>query len=99
MNLKQFQSLLYRCVTSPEALTVDLSNDRRSSCGAIELLILADKRLSALERIDIYANAYFYRLLDCLKEEFPATLAVVGPDDFGAWPEITCCSTSPLSLR
>ncbi|MGO9062252.1 MAG: DUF2063 domain-containing protein [Candidatus Binataceae bacterium] len=84
MNLKQFQSLLYRCVTSPEALTVDLSNDRRSSCGAIEVLILGDERLRALERIDIYANAYFYRLLDCLKEEFPATLAVVGPDDFGA---------------
>jgi Putative DNA-binding domain len=75
MDLKQFQSSLYRCITSPEALTVGLSNHGGSSSGGIEVLVLGDERLSALERMDIYANAYFYRLLDCLNEEFPATLA------------------------
>ena len=48
------------------------------------MLVLGDERLGALERIDIYANAYFHRLLDCLNEEFPATLAVMGPDNFAA---------------
>ncbi len=84
MDLKQFQSLLYRRITSPDALTVGLSDDGASSSGGIEVLVLGDERLSALERIDIYADAYFYRLLDCLNEEFPATLAVVGPDNFAA---------------
>ena len=31
---------------------------------------------------EIYANAYFYRILDCLKEDFPATLATLGADNF-----------------
>jgi hypothetical protein len=82
MDLKQLQSLLYRRISVPEALTVGLRNEVRSSCGGIGALVLGDERLSAAERIDIYANAYFYRLLDCLGEEFPATLAVVGPDNF-----------------
>jgi hypothetical protein len=35
-----------------------------------------------MERINIYADAYFYRLLECLSQEFPATLAVAGPGEF-----------------
>ena len=44
--------------------------------------MLGDERLSAEARVDIYANMYFYRLLDALKEDFPATLAVLGDDNF-----------------
>jgi hypothetical protein len=84
MDLKQFQRLLYRRITSPDALTVAPGDDGASSSGGIEVPVLGDERLSALERIDIYADAYFYRLLDCLNEEFLATLAVVGPDNFAA---------------
>ena len=50
----------------------------------LEALVHGDDRLSAVERIGIYANAYFYRLLDCLVEDFPATLAVLGADNFAA---------------
>jgi len=42
------------------------------------MVIRGDERLSALQRLKIYADAYFYRLLDCLKEDFPATAAVTG---------------------
>ena len=41
-------------------------------------MIRGDERLSELQRLNIYADAYFYRLLDCLKEDFPATAAVTG---------------------
>ena len=44
--------------------------------------MLGDDRLSAEARVDIYANMYFYRILDALKEDFPATLAVLGDDNF-----------------
>ena len=50
----------------------------------LEALVHGDERLSAFERGYIYANAYFYRLLECLGEDFPATLAVVGTDNFAA---------------
>ena len=41
--------------------------------GGAEVLVRGDSRLCATERVNIYANAYFYRLLDCLHEEFPAS--------------------------
>ena len=47
-------------------------------------LIHGDERLSAFERVNIYADAYFYRLLECLGEDFPTTLAVLGEDNFAA---------------
>jgi hypothetical protein len=84
MDLKQLQSFIYKSITSPETLPMGLSHDANSSFGGIELLVLGDERLSALGRVDIYVNAYFYRLLDCLIEEFPATLAVVGRENFEA---------------
>jgi hypothetical protein len=84
VDLKQFQSLLYRRITAPEATAVGDTDEGGSSSRGIEMLVLGDERLGALERIDIYANAYLYRLLDCLNEEFPATLAVMGPDNFAA---------------
>ncbi len=44
--------------------------------------MLGDDRLSAEARVDIYANMYFYRIRDALKEDFAATLAVLGDDNF-----------------
>jgi hypothetical protein len=32
--------------------------------------------------VDIYANMYFYRLRDALKEDFPKTLGIIGEDRF-----------------
>ena len=34
------------------------------------------------ERVDIYANMYFYRLLEVLQEDFPATLRCSAPIAF-----------------
>ncbi|MFO1519927.1 MAG: DNA-binding domain-containing protein [bacterium] len=42
------------------------------------LPIKGDRRLSAVERLDIYADMYFYRIRDALKEDFPATLKTIG---------------------
>ncbi len=45
-------------------------------------VIRGDERLSAAARVKIYADAYFYRLRDAMKEDYPAVLAVLGADDF-----------------
>ena len=50
--------------------------------GGLGAIVLGDERLSAEARVEIYANMYFYRILDALKEDFPATLAVLGADNF-----------------
>src|SRR5260370_23614638 len=48
----------------------------------LDAIVLGDNRLSAEARVEIYANMYFYRILDSLKEDFPATLVVLGEDNF-----------------
>jgi hypothetical protein len=93
-GLKNLQALLYRLITAPEGVAAGLAAERARGAAllddlhdlhdskGLEDLIESDDRLSATERLEIYANAYFYRILDCLKEDFPATLATLGGDNF-----------------
>lgn len=81
-GLRDLQALLYRLITAPEGVTQGLAAERGLKPGALDDLIESDDRLSAVQRLEIYANAYFHRILDCLKEDFPATLAVLGDDNF-----------------
>lgn len=46
------------------------------------LPVIGDARLSAAERVNIYANMYFYRIRDSLKEDFPALVQIIGEDRF-----------------
>jgi hypothetical protein len=75
-NLQQLQTLLHQLIAAPQAAE-RISEGCGQASEGLEMLIRAD-------RINVYVNAYFYRLLECLCEEFPATLAVVGSDDFSA---------------
>ena len=97
VNLREVQTLLYRLITTPEGAT-RLGNERDPAPEEGEGLVRGDQRLSAIERVNIYANAYFYRLLDCLCEEFPATFAVLGSDNFAALVRdylLACPPTEP----
>jgi hypothetical protein len=89
-DLRDLQALLYRLITAPEGVAAGLEAERAHGRSAaadldrldLDRLIEGDDRLSAAARLEIYANAYFYRILDCLKEDFPATLATLGADNF-----------------
>ena len=80
--LKQLQRLLYRLITAASGVAEGLAATREIAAGGLDAIVRGDDRLSAEERVDIYANMYFYRLLDVLKEDFPATLRVLGDDNF-----------------
>jgi hypothetical protein len=82
INLKDLQSLLYRLITAPSGVAEGLADERELGAGGLDAIVLGDERLSSEARVDIYANMYFYRILDALKEDFPATLAVLGDDNF-----------------
>jgi hypothetical protein len=81
-ELKSLQNLLYRLITAPSGVAEGLAAERELDARGLDAIVLGDERLSAAARVDIYANMYFYRLLDVLKEDFPATLAVLGADNF-----------------
>ena len=76
------ESLLYRLITAPAGVEEGLAQEQSLTSGGLAQVIAGDARLSAAERVDIYANMYFYRLLDVLKEDFPATLAILGAERF-----------------
>ena len=79
-GLRQLQALLYRLIVAPNGVAEALADDR----DPIDLdeVIVGDARITAAERIGIYADAYFFRLLDALKEDYPATLALLSGDEF-----------------
>lgn len=79
-DLRQLQALLYRLIVVPNGVAETLTTDKAAIDS--DEVIVGDVRMTAAERAGIYADAYFYRLLDVLKEDFPATLAVVGADEF-----------------
>ncbi len=51
----------------------------------VEQVVTRSKALSAVDRLAIYGYAYYARLLECLKEEFPAVLHAVGEEAFDSF--------------
>jgi len=52
--------------------------DGRSNAAVARTFIKPNDRLTSLERIEIYNKQYWFRLVDCLFEDYPGLLAVVG---------------------
>ena len=84
MYLNELQNVLYQRITNLDTTKESLGAERLPASAVFDALVHGDERLSAAERIGIYADAYFYRLLECLGEDFPATQAVLGTDNFAA---------------
>ena len=82
--LSETQRLLWSLITSPEGVPKALAEPARGPglARALERTVRGDARLSAVERLDVYANMYFFRLLDVLKGDYPAVLAVTGDARF-----------------
>lgn len=48
----------------------------------IDTLIVSDDKAAATERMQIYQNAYLYRLVDVLVDDFPTLQQILGDKDF-----------------
>ncbi|HET8948161.1 MAG TPA: DNA-binding domain-containing protein [Candidatus Polarisedimenticolia bacterium] len=79
------EALFWDLITAPEGVRPGLEalvRAGKAEPAAIESLIGGDDRLPAAERLDIYANMYFFRLLDCLREDFPRLATALGEGRF-----------------
>jgi hypothetical protein len=66
-------------VDSPEARNcVDIT------LADLETMIRPSRALSSADRLEIYVNAYYARLMECLDEEFAVTRYALGNELFGA---------------
>ena len=80
-SLREVQQLLYELMTAPSGVAAGLA-EKGLPLDALDGLIVGDDRLAAVARLDIYANMYFFRILDVLREEFPRVQAALGPAAF-----------------
>ena len=80
-GLRRTQELVWALISAPEGVARGV--DQLVADGVLDhtdlsFLVRGDERLGPGERLDIYAGMYFYRLRDCLAEDFPHLAAVLG---------------------
>lgn len=70
---------MQRCLIRPPVTQANLGPEESAGDGwSIANLITPSRRLSPEQRLAVYHNAYFARLLECLRLEFPAVRHAAG---------------------
>lgn len=75
-SLRETQHLLAKALRSATPL------DESEHKDVLLRLIGDSARLSAIEQADIYREMFLTRHIDCLADDFPALLWLLGPEDF-----------------
>ncbi len=76
--LSQVQRRLRELLTAPEGVAAALREAGDLTGASLEGFVVSDATQAALPRLEIYANAYFQRILDALKGDFGALAAALG---------------------
>ena len=84
VTLRDVQRLFFGLITAPEGVAKTLDEREAHGAGAaagraaVAEVFAGDARMSAEDRLDAYANMYFFRLRDVLAEDFERTAAALG---------------------
>jgi hypothetical protein len=84
-SLKELQQFMWQAVSRP--LTADFEMRQRWIDGTslnttAAQFVRANHSMSSFQRLQIYNQQYWYRLLDCLEDDFPGLRAVLGARRF-----------------
>ena len=85
MNLDQLQRAVFevtRQPLTPSERTRPRLPDGRSVRQIAKVLIKPNDRLTSLERLQIYNQQYWYRILSSLSEDFPGLRSLIGEKKF-----------------
>ena len=77
-SLAELQRRLYALVVAPSGVDEALAEAGAQERRAALALVRAAPGAPAIERLEVYANAYFARIRDVLAESFPALQASLG---------------------
>src|SRR5262252_285082 len=84
-QLKQLQKVmataLFRPLTADERMQSTWV-DGRSMNKVADSFIKPNDRLTSFERLEIYNRVYWFRVLDCLYDDYPGLRAVLGEERF-----------------
>lgn len=89
-ELERIQRWMQAVITHPEGIAAGIgSHEARQSIdvGAdeVERVIRRSRALDSVQRLSIYGNAYYSRLIECLAADFPAVRAAVGEEGFSGF--------------
>ncbi len=89
-DLDQLQRWMQTVISWPGGVEAGIASEAAQSkipmeASELETIVTASSQQTSLERMGIYANAYYARLLECLSEEFPALVCAMGKAAFGAF--------------
>ena len=89
-DLNQIQRWLQAVITDPAGIEPALDGAEARQhidipADQVETVIARSRKLSSVERLQIYANAYYARLVECLREEFPSLVQALGDETFGGF--------------
>jgi hypothetical protein len=82
VSLDQTQRLFLRAITWPTGVADFLAQANEETRAAFARTFAETASLGRVARVDVYANAYFYRLLDALRDLFPRLAALAGEATF-----------------
>jgi len=86
MSLGDSQRALWSLVTAPEGVAAALLENDRSNDGpstdALDARVRSTRSLAAVDRLEVYANAYFHRIRGVLEDLFPRLHRALGPETF-----------------
>lgn len=87
LELERIQRWMQALITNPGGVRCGLRNPGDSRIlpytnENLEELVLPSKQLDAVERLSIYGNMYFSRLIEILAEEFPTVQHLFGTELF-----------------
>jgi hypothetical protein len=72
---------LFRPLSARDGLQTRWSDGRSTSIVAADF-VKPNSRLTSVERLEIYARSYWFRVLDCLYDDYPGVRAIVGQRRF-----------------
>ena len=81
-SLEAAQRQLRRLIIAPSGVGAALEELGAAETRNLLQRVRGDSRLSAVERLEVYASAYFYRIRDCLIEDFGALHQALGEEFF-----------------
>jgi hypothetical protein len=101
VKLADVEARFYALVTAPESVAKTLDALGPEARREVEQLVVGDGRLSAVDRLDVYAGMYFFRIRDVLRAEYPRTLALLGEPGFHnlVTDYLAACPPAHPSLR
>jgi hypothetical protein len=80
-SLAELQRCFFELTTGAESVAKELAA-RGIPEAELASIVAGDARASAVERLDVYANMYFFRILDVLRADYPKLVAVLGDGAF-----------------